>query len=224
MAWGPLPVGTAVVNIGTGAFMLAACDHVITNTPLLCGLRVGGWLLEGTVNGAGAAIDWAQQQWPVEQLFEQLPTWLANENTPPIFINTVGGLGSPWWSSAPPPCFIEDTGSLSARYVAIIESIVFLLQHNLRSLQQHLAIQTLVISGGLSRLDGLCQKLANLTGCTVRRAEQFETTARGAAWLAAGQPAHWFKPQPGQHFSPVTDKGLHSRFVTFDTALHKLCD
>ena len=221
---GPLPAGTAVINIGTGAFMLAACDHVITNTPLLCSLRVGGWLLEGTVNGAGSAIDWAQQQWPVERLFEQLPAWLANENTPPVFINTVGGLGSPWWSSASPPCFMEDTGSLPARYVAIIESIVFLLQHNLLSLQQHRVLQTLVISGGLSRLDGLCQKLANLSGCTVRRAEQFETTARGAAWLAAGQPAHWFKPQPGQHFSPVTDKGLHSRFVTFDTALHKLCD
>ena len=225
---GPLPANTAVVNIGTGAFILAACDRVLTNTPLLCGIRAGGWLLEGTVNGAGSAIDWAQQQWPVAELFEQLPQWLNTETSPPVFINTVGGLGSPWWSSAIAPHFADhqDQHSLPARYVAIIESMVFLLQHNLHAMQQHLTIRTLLISGGLSRLDGLCQKLANLTGCQVIRVEQFEASARGAAWLAAGQPPDWFS-QPaatGRIFSPLADAGLQSRFAIFDTALHKLCD
>lgn len=223
---GPLPDGTAAVNIGTGAFILAACDRVITNTPLLCGIRAGGWLLEGTVNGAGSALDWAQQQWPVENLFEQLPQWLNTEISPPVFINTVGGLGSPWWSDGGTPHFIGDKAiTLAARHVAIIESMVFLLQHNLHAMQQHLAIHTLLISGGLSRLDGLCQKLANLTGCRVMRVEQFETTARGAAWLAAGQPAEWFNlPAANQMFNPLPDPGLQSRFAIFDTALHKLCD
>lgn len=224
---GPLPDGTAAVNIGTGAFVLAACEKVITDTPLLCGIRAGGWLLEGTVNGAGSAIDWTQQQWPVANLFEQLPLWLNTETSPPVFINTVGGLGSPWWSSAIAPHFTDhqDQHPLPARYVAIIESMVFLLQHNLHAMQKHLAIHSLLISGGLSRLDGLCQKLANLTGCRVLRVEQFETTARGAAWLAAGQPADWFsQPASSRIFTPLADAGLQSRFAIFDTALHKLCD
>ncbi|MDQ1363615.1 MAG: hypothetical protein QG652_1477 [Pseudomonadota bacterium] len=224
---GPLPDGTAVVNAGSGAFILAACDRVITGTPLLCGIRAGGWLLEGTVNGAGSALDWAQPQWPVENLFEQLPLWLNTETSPPVFINTVGGLGSPWWSSAIAPHFAghQDQHPLPARYVAIIESIVFLLQHNLHAMQKHLAIHTLLISGGLSRLDGLCQKLANLSGCKVQRAEVFETTARGAAWLAAGQPADWFgTPASSRVFIPATDTGLQSRFAIFAAALHKLCN
>ena len=128
---GPLPEGSAVVNIGTGAFLLAACDRIIRDTPLLCGVRAGGWLLEGTVNGAGSAIDWAQVQWPVADLFDQLPHWLASQTSPPIFINTVGGLGSPWWSDAVPPYFLDEIAEPAARYVGIIESIVFLLQHNL---------------------------------------------------------------------------------------------
>ena len=110
-------------------------------------------------------------------------------------------------------------------YVAIIESIVFLLQQNLQAMQKHLVIDTLLISGGLSRLDGLCQKLANLTGCRVQRVEQFETTARGAAWLAAGQPADWFsRTTPAQTFTPEPENRMKSRCNVLDTVLHKLCD
>lgn len=252
---GPLASGTAVVNIGSGAFMLAACDKVITSTPLLCGIRDGGWLLEGTVNGAGSALEWAQQHWPMENLFDVLPQWLHEETTPPIFINTVGGLGSPWWCGGVEPYFVDAGGATSVTptltldnrsrhcstsyipvvvppqgggeemYVAIIESIVFLLHHNLLAMQKHLAIDTLLVSGGLSRLDGLCQKLANLSGCRVRRVEHFETTARGAAWLAAGQPAEWFEqPAPSHTFTPRPENGMNSRFTVLDTALHKLCD
>ena len=231
---GPLPAGTAVVNIGTGAFMLAACEQVITDTPLLCGIRAGGWLLEGTVNGAGSALEWAQQHWPVENLFDQLPQWLNDENAPPVFVNTVGGLGSPWWCSGVDPYFIEPgatshplsrEGRGSEIYVAIIESIVFLLHHNLLAMQKHLVIDTLLMSGGLSRLDGLCQKLANLSACQVLRVEQFETTARGAAWLAAGQPPEWFsQPSPSRTFTPAVENGMKSRLTVLNTALHKLCD
>jgi glycerol kinase len=100
-----------------------------------------------------------------------------------------------------------------------------LLQHNLQAMQKHLVIDTLLVSGGLSRLDGLCQKLANLSGCRVLRVEQFETTARGAAWLAAGQPPEWFsQPSPGHTFTPAVDNGMKSRLAVLDTALHKLCD
>jgi glycerol kinase len=219
---GPLPAGTAVVNIGTGAFILAACDHVITDTPLLCGIQANGWLLEGTVNGAGAALDWAQQHWPVQDLFGQLPHWLAAESSPPVFINTVGGLGSPWWMDGGEPRFVgNEPLSPEKRYVAVIESIVFLLQHNLQEMQKHLPIHRLYLGGGLSRLDGLCQKLANLSGCRIVRGEDFETTARGAAWLAAGQPADWFGTPMSPCFEPAPDSGLRQRYQAFTEALHK---
>jgi glycerol kinase len=101
---------------------------------------------------------------------------------------------------------------------------VFLLQHNLMAMRRHLTINTLIISGGLSRLDALCQKLANLSGCRIQRMAEYETTARGAAWLAAGQPVGWLDQLPRQDFTPRTDPNLQFRFSLFDGVLHKLCD
>ena len=63
-------------------------------------------------------------------------------------------------------------------------------------------ITRLRVSGGLSQLDGLCQRLATLSKLTVERMHVSEATARGVAWLAAGQPQGWsdieveiFKPE-----------------------------
>ncbi|MCW8957282.1 MAG: FGGY family carbohydrate kinase, partial [Gammaproteobacteria bacterium] len=184
-AHGALAEDAALINIGTGAFILSACQKPVPDSPLLSGLAMSSrhrhqYLIEGTVNGAGAALSWAQLQWPVDNLFEQLPAWLDEQQQPAVFINTVGGLGSPWWKKTVAPYFISDEEqSLSSRYVAIIESMVFLLLDNLQRLQQLQVIQQLQLSGGLSRLDGLCQKLSDLSGLPVMRFHQPEATARG---------------------------------------------
>lgn len=79
-------------------------------------------------------------------------------------------------------------GNTAAKLTAVIESIVFLLQVNLELMTETAGkpAQTLIVSGGLARLDGLCQRLADLGGTTVMRPEQTEATARGLAWLMAG--------------------------------------
>lgn len=87
------------------------------------------YLLEGTVNGAGAAIKWATDQWGEEDLTPQLASWLSTVETPPVFINTIGGLGSPFWRSEQNPYFLPNgqvEPSLPEKAVAIVESILFL--------------------------------------------------------------------------------------------------
>ncbi|MDH5767201.1 MAG: FGGY family carbohydrate kinase, partial [Gammaproteobacteria bacterium] len=183
---GVIPDDTAIVNLGTGAFILSPTTTLESETGLLQGIarsnQQADYLLEGTVNGAGAAISWAQQHWPVTQLYTQLDNWLQNIDHLPVFINTIGGLGSPWWISGVDPYFINDDDHtlIEQRYVAIIESIIFLIMKNLERLAGHTTIKTLRVSGGLSQLDGLCQKLANLSGCQVERLDDPEATARGA--------------------------------------------
>lgn len=225
---GKVDNNTAIINIGTGAFILAPCKNIITQSPLLCGIAYSDansqiYLLEGTVNGAGAALSWAQKNYPVDNLFDSLPKWLQQITSPPIFMNTIGGLGSPWWRSSENPHFLNDINLETAdRYVGIVESIVFLIQHNLHHIQNHISLKRLKVSGGLSQLNALCQKISDLSQLTVERVTETEATARGAAWLAAGCPENWGKDNKNEVFMPQSNPGLNERFIQFSDALNRL--
>jgi glycerol kinase len=211
----------ALVNIGSGAFILAAQTGNSTNPALLNSIATSQgqaveYLVEGTVNGAGSALQWLQQQYAIEDVSAQLSDWLETVTEPPLFINTVGGLGSPWWQPGITPAFHPENKPYSPaeRAVAVAESVLFLLQANLHSMQQQ-SICRLRVSGGLSRLSPLCQKLANLSGLPVTRSDNKEASARGVAWLAAGRPAHWSDAGSTQLFQPQTDSGLRTRYQQF---------
>jgi glycerol kinase len=225
---GRVNLDTAIINIGTGAFVLAPCKNIITQTPLLCGIAHSNlnsqtYLLEGTVNGAGAALSWAQKKYPVDDLFDSLPQWLKHITIPPIFMNTVGGLGSPWWQSSVNAHFLNDSNlEIADRYAGIIESIVFLIQHNLHHIQSVTPLKTLKVSGGLSQLDGLCQKISDLSQLNVERITETEATARGAAWLAAGCPENWHEHDANDYFLPQSNPSLTDRFNQFTHALNRL--
>ncbi len=219
---------SALINLGSGAFILAAqavdticptlLSTIATSNALGC-----DYLAEGTVNGAGSALQWLRERFAddVDPL-PQLADWLQKVPTPPLFINTVGGLGSPWWRHDLTPCFCPESTAytLAERAVAVAESILFLLQANLERLQQQSPIRRLRVSGGLSRVAPLCQKMANLTGLPVTRTDHSEATARGVAWLAAGQPSDWPAPGRTQLFQPQTDSGLSARYHQFIEQLH----
>ncbi|VAX11322.1 Glycerol kinase [hydrothermal vent metagenome] len=224
---GPIHDGVATINIGTGAFILMpqqAFHH--HSTALLQGIAVSDatncqYLVEGTVNGAGAALSWAQHKWPVDNLFAKLDKWLSTIHSPPLFINTVGGIGSPWWQTGLAPRFIGPQDiPVENRYAAIIESIAFLLQHNIERLQQLQKLESIQVSGGLSRLNGLCQKLADLSGLDIVRFKEIEATARGAAWLALDQPQDWAAVQPERKFHPGKQVNLKQRYELFTKELN----
>jgi glycerol kinase len=208
---------TAIVNIGTGAFVLIPTGaEIMRHSALLSGLASstkdwGEYIIEGTVNGAGAALDWAAKKWDLPNLTTQLSTWLLREDDFPLFINTIGGLGSPWWQSGPSPTVLGD-GEPWQRAVAVAESIVFMLQTNLEAMAKAgLTASRLQISGGLARFDGLCQRLASLAQLPVYRPAETEATCRGIAWLAAGSPSRWPKPGRGRVFKPQPNQALENR-------------
>jgi glycerol kinase len=218
------------VNMGTGAFVLLPTgERCHLHAPLLSGLShsnntAGEYYLEGTINGAGAAVHWLEQRCELAGWQEQLPAWLETIQSPPVFLNSIGGLGSPWWRPGPEPDFLSAAGSVSPAaaeaLVAVIESILFLVQANLELLcALDPGIRRIRISGGLAQADGLCQKLANLSGMTVERGTDIEATARGIAWLAAGQPEEWKRTDETREFLPRHDAALGKRYARFLEAL-----
>ena len=225
-AQGHPPAGTIIVNIGTGAFVLLPVQDP-HNRPadLLAGIswsteQAASYYVEGTVNGAGAALQWASSHFNVTGLEQQLPGWMEQITEPTLFLNSVGGLGSPWWRAGPAPRFLDAGVQAPEAMVAVLESIIFLLQANIAALcALDTSVDTVRISGGLANLDGLCQKLANLSGLIVQRPAQVEATARGIAWQAAGGPADWSSSGRGRTFMPQSDVKLQARYNAFLPAI-----
>ncbi|HGG59213.1 MAG TPA: hypothetical protein ENK26_04755 [Gammaproteobacteria bacterium] len=220
---GDLPDDAALINLGSGAFVLAekragrSCGDLLDSIGATEQSRVRR-LCEGTVNGAGSALAWASRRWRCADLSAAL----VEVDKPPVFINTVCGVGSPWWISGVEPFFVgDDNASDAARLTAVVESIAFLLVDNVTVLREKIGIRRLIVSGGLSNLEGLCQKLANLSGLPLEREDNTEATARGIAWLAAGQPPGWKTP-PAERFEPRSDPGLRERYAIFRAELGSL--
>jgi glycerol kinase len=221
--------GTIIVNLGTGAFvLLPVADISVRPDGLLAGVSqsqgpIVDCYLEGTVNGAGAALDWVADRFAISNMEQQIAVWLRDIEEAPLFINTVGGLGSPWWQAGPAPYFLSEPPSPAHAIVAVLESILFLVQVNVTLLQTHEPdIQRIQLSGGLARLDGLCQKLADLSGLSVLRSPQIEATARGIAWQAAGCPLDWPASGRTDLFLPQANKGLQRRYRQFTAVLKQV--
>jgi len=202
---------TAWVNIGTGAFVQRPAGENPAEIPGLLSSVVWqdalgtSYVVEGTVNGAAAALDRVE---PVD------PAWLADLGEPPLYLNGVGGLGSPWWKPDFESRFIGP-GEPSQKVVAVVESIVFMLAVNI----EMIGADAVTVSGGLARLDGLCSRLADVTGLVVERPVVHEATARGLAWLVAGRPAGWRDPGEPTMFEPTANPALKSRFARWREAM-----
>ena len=229
---GSLTADTALVNFGTGAFVLRMLPHYQSSDKQLTGIACSShntveYVREATINGGASALSWLETRYRVSNVLNRLPLWLDTVRHPPVFINTIGGLGSPWWRSDIEAVFIPHNATankqeeLAKKAVAVIESIVFMVCLNLEIIHKEQAVCRLYVSGGLSQLDGLCQRLASLSGLTVERSNVAETTARGVAWLAAGKPQDWSVIKP-DIFKPVHDQLLTERYSLFTATLNHL--
>ena len=67
--------------------------------------------------------------------------------------------------------------------------------------------------------EGVCQRLAALSGRPVQRLSHAEATARGAAWLLAGAPTAWVAEMAAVEFAPSEDAALRERYRRWCAAL-----
>jgi glycerol kinase len=219
---------TMYVNIGTGAFALRPFYHdpgihpgLLTAVSRRDGRSVEH-VLEGTVNGAAAALLWFQRRHRVHHFWHMLPECLEAHPEPPLFLNGVSGIGSPWWIPEFRSRFLAGGGP-GARAAAVVESIVFLIRRNLELLAAPTPrVRRIRISGGLSLLDGLCARISDLSRLPVERLPSHEATLRGIARLVAGMPAGWRDPAGGgDRFKPRRNRSLEDRYRRWLEAMER---
>lgn len=226
-AYGAVNSETAYVNVGTGAFV----QRVFYDRPLPCNRLLMStvftdqnhttFALEGTINGAASALEWFSRQHAIDNIEHQLGTWLAQTEHPPLFLNGISGLGSPFWCSQFATQFIGQ-GTHADQAVAVAESILFLIKANLDIIENCLgSFDYVMMNGGLAQLQGLAQRLADLTGKAVARPDQIEATARGLAYLLANCPAQWNEGGAADILKPNRNLPLSSRYQQWLNEMNK---
>ena len=232
-AAGAATTDTVYVNLGTGAFIQRpvsnwpAAPAPLLGSVLSCDAGAAVYSLEGTVNGAGSAISWFCAQ----RGCHEAPLWTALESLPeqtalPIFLNGIGGLGSPWWRADLQTRFIDADDSAGkvlettlGHFAAVVDSIVFMVAANFDLLaQQAGAPRRVLLAGGMSRSAWLCRRLAALIGLPVEVLDA-EASALGVARLAAPQLASRWTAVTTQAWHPVPDAMLQARYRRFVAAV-----
>lgn len=218
-AAGPLDAAAAYVNLGTGAFVLRPVPGALRAPPLLTSvIRADAThfdcVLEGSVNGAGAALEWFERHLgaAADRMLALLDGAALVDDSAPFFLNGVSGLGSPFWNPDFESRFVGEGAELQ-QCRAVLESVAFLIKANLDEMDRHHAPPArLVASGGLAENRLLCRLLAALSELPVDRSSDREATSRGLGFLVAGEPRQFQAPECTR-FEPEDEPRLLARYV-----------
>ncbi|MEO1490012.1 MAG: glycerol kinase GlpK [Pseudomonadota bacterium] len=192
-----LEPGETKATYGTGAFVLTNQGSAIpTSTNRLLGTvlaQIAGkrtYAIEGSVFVAGSLVQWLRDSLGIvdvagqtEELARSIPT-----SGGVTIVPALTGLGAPHWNA-------DARGVISGLSFAsgkaeLARAALEAMAHQTYDLAQAFAAdgtdwETLRIDGGMSANDWMAQDLANMLGLPVERPEFVETTALGAAMLAA---------------------------------------
>jgi glycerol kinase len=208
---------TTYINMGTGAFLQRPLGNKPIEANTLLSSLVwqsdagSSFVLEGTVNGAGSALnEFADEKgMSKEDLYHSIERGIKSVTEPPLYLNGISGLGSLFWIADFPSCFVG-AGNQDEKLIAVIESIVFLINANLEKMNSLVGLSArLIVTGGLSTVNGLCQKLSDLSGVPIERPQIVEATAHGMAYLL-GAMSH-ISPSVTS-FKPASNHLLQQRY------------
>jgi glycerol kinase len=185
--------GEGKATYGTGSFVLVHTGGDASPPPhgLLKTAAADGYALEGAVLVGGAAIQWLRDGLGVlGDAAESEAVAASVESTGGVvFVPALAGLGSPWWDAGARGLVAGITrGTTRAHLVrAALEAIAHQVADVVDALPERPAL--LRADGGAAANRFLMQFQADLLGLPVEVAVERETTALGAAALAAGRGA-----------------------------------
>ncbi|MCF1470826.1 MULTISPECIES: glycerol kinase GlpK [Rhizobium/Agrobacterium group] len=198
--------GMVKSTYGTGCFALlnTGADRVVSKSRLLTTIayRMDGkttYALEGSIFIAGAAVQWLRDG--IKVIGDAAETGrLAAEADPgqPVYlVPAFTGLGAPWWDPDARGALFgltRNTGPAELARAAL-EAVCYqtrdLLDAMHKDWQNGEDDMVLRVDGGMAASDWTMQRLADLLDAPVDRPSVIETTALGAAFLAASRVGLW---------------------------------
>ncbi len=210
--------GSAKNTYGTGCFMLmnTGGQRVTSGAGLLTTLAANSkgercYALEGSAFAGGTVVQWLRDQLGV--LSDAAESEAIARTVPDtggvVLVPAFAGLGAPHWDpDARAAIFGMTRGTSSAHIVrAALDSIAFQCADLLESLRSDsgMPLDELLVDGGAVANDFLMQRQADLGRVRVRRSDDVEATARGAAAIAAIGAGLLADPGAASAFSAPSD-------------------
>ena len=194
-----LEPGMVKTTYGTGCFMqmnIGAKPLYSKNGLLL----TAGWsiepgkttyALEGSVYIAGAAIQWLRDKLQIIQNAAETEKMAKSvrDTGGVFFVPAFSGLAAPYWDQYARGTIVGITGGTTREQIvrATLESIAYQVRDNMDVMiaDSGMKIKVMRVDGGACANDFLMQFQSDILGIPLEIPENIETTALGAAYLAA---------------------------------------
>ncbi len=200
--------GDMAVTYGTGGFLVFNTgDQLPTRSDLLITIAWSSgdkihYALEGTVNAVGSAILWLQNNLGLITHPSEMDRLCKQAKGGVWMIPAISGLGSPHYSQTDTAFLGLDRKTTKADLVkGFIEGIAYLMKDNYEQIQREspILIRRIIAGGGAARSAYLLQFQADLFQKEVALASVYETSSRGAAYLAGLGRGLWKDLNEIQH-------------------------
>ena len=189
---------------GTGSFIIMNTGENMelskNNLLTTIGYGINGkvyYALEGSIFIAGSAIQWLRDGLRLikkSSETEQL-AFDSKNNNEVYLVPAFTGLGAPYWNpNARGTIFGLTRGTTKEDLVkATLQSIAYQVRDIIDTMKidANTEIPLLKVDGGAANNDYLLDFQANILGVKIARAENLETTALGAAFLAGPSVGYW---------------------------------
>ena len=189
--------GSIKSTYGTGCFVIInSGDKIIKSKSRLLGTicyKVDGkatYALEGSIFVAGAVVQWLRDNLKLIENAEETQEIVASmDNNSDVFlVPAFTGLGCPYWDPDARGALYGITRDTGKKEIirAAIESVAYQTRDLFKAMSEDgISPKNLKVDGGMTNNDWLMQFLANILNINVERPRITETTAFGAAMMAA---------------------------------------
>lgn len=189
--------GDVKCTYGTGAFALMNTGEKRSKTSSLLSTiawKIGSkpvvYAIEGSIFNCGTVIDWLRDNLELFEDFEELNAMLRDGfDSSVYFVPALTGLGAPHWDPSARGLFIGLNRSTTKRDLVVsgVKGVIYSVQELFETMEKEagLKLRKLRVDGGVALNDRIMRLQANVTGTRVIRPRNVESTAKGAAMLAA---------------------------------------
>lgn len=211
------------IIMNTGEEMQLSKNNLVTTIAYGIDGKVN-YALEGSIFIAGSAIQWLRDGLRmVETSQESEGLALASTSADEVYVvPAFTGLGAPYWDSETRGAVFGLTrGTSKEDFVkATLQSIAYQVRDVIDTMQldAQITIPQLRVDGGAAMNGYLMQFQADILGITIARAQNLETTALGAAFLAGLAVGYWQNLEElkklnavGQVFHPEMEDGYKEK-------------